>query len=173
MNAMVILSCCSRPSPGVSNGEQHNAPCAISPPQARGRIPNRSSASAAKKRWRNSPVVGGGPPFRKAGAAVLYEPKDLDAWALARSGRRAVPLLSARRRSDDPRANENPALPTLLASRSKHHAQLLRVLRRRRHGSRRPRPRQLALRLRQRLDKGAIIAPTSAATTSRSRTWRA
>jgi hypothetical protein len=31
-------------------------------------------------------VVGGGPPFRKAGAAVLYEPKDLDAWALAKIG---------------------------------------------------------------------------------------
>ncbi|HEY8136191.1 MAG TPA: hypothetical protein VIF61_00025 [Methylocystis sp.] len=31
-------------------------------------------------------VVGGGPPFRKAGPAVLYDPKDLDAWALAKIG---------------------------------------------------------------------------------------
>ncbi len=31
-------------------------------------------------------VVGGGPPFRKAGAIVLYEPAALDAWALAKIG---------------------------------------------------------------------------------------
>jgi len=31
-------------------------------------------------------VVGGGPAFRKAGPAVLYDPKTLDEWALARIG---------------------------------------------------------------------------------------
>jgi hypothetical protein len=31
-------------------------------------------------------VVGGGPAFRKAGPAVLYEPKTLDEWALAKIG---------------------------------------------------------------------------------------
>lgn len=32
-------------------------------------------------------VIGGGPPFRKAGRTPLYAPADLDAWALARIGR--------------------------------------------------------------------------------------
>jgi hypothetical protein len=31
-------------------------------------------------------VVGGGPAFRKAGPAVLYEPKTLDEWALTKIG---------------------------------------------------------------------------------------
>lgn len=31
-------------------------------------------------------VVGGGPPFRKAGRTPLYAPADLDAWALTRIG---------------------------------------------------------------------------------------
>ncbi|MCF3935320.1 hypothetical protein L1787_18150 [Acuticoccus sp. M5D2P5] len=31
-------------------------------------------------------VVGGGPPFRKAGRTPLYDPKDLDAWARNRIG---------------------------------------------------------------------------------------
>jgi hypothetical protein len=30
--------------------------------------------------------VGGGPVFRKANMAVLYDPKDLDEWALAKIG---------------------------------------------------------------------------------------
>jgi hypothetical protein len=29
-------------------------------------------------------TIGGGPVFRKAGTIVLYEPADLDAWALSR-----------------------------------------------------------------------------------------
>lgn len=31
-------------------------------------------------------VVGGGPEYRKAGAAVLYEPAALDAWAQSKIG---------------------------------------------------------------------------------------
>lgn len=31
-------------------------------------------------------VIGGGPPFRKAGRDPLYAPSDLDAWALAKLG---------------------------------------------------------------------------------------
>ena len=31
-------------------------------------------------------VVGGGPEYRKAGRIPLYDPGDLDAWALARLG---------------------------------------------------------------------------------------
>lgn len=30
--------------------------------------------------------IGGGPEFRKAGAAALYEPEKLDEWALAKIG---------------------------------------------------------------------------------------
>jgi hypothetical protein len=32
-------------------------------------------------------TIGGGPSYRKAGSAVLYEPEELDAWAIARIGR--------------------------------------------------------------------------------------
>ena len=32
-------------------------------------------------------VVGGGPPYRKAGRTPLYAPEDLDLWAVSRIGR--------------------------------------------------------------------------------------
>lgn len=31
-------------------------------------------------------VIGGGPPYRKAGRHPIYDPTDLDAWAMSRIG---------------------------------------------------------------------------------------
>ena len=45
-------------------------------------------------------VVGGGPPFHKAGRTPLYTPSDLDAWALARIGARQTS--TSDRREPDP-----------------------------------------------------------------------
>lgn len=45
-------------------------------------------------------VVGGGPAFRKAGQAVLYEPQILDVWAASKIG----PRVSTTAETDMPRA---------------------------------------------------------------------
>lgn len=42
-------------------------------------------------------VIGGGPPFRKAGRYPIYDPMDLDTWAAARIGQ---PRRSTSERAD-------------------------------------------------------------------------
>jgi hypothetical protein len=53
--------------------------------------------------------VGGGPVFRKAGSAVIYEPAALDAWALEKI---SEPRASSSVRGDAPgRASAAPLIP--------------------------------------------------------------
>lgn len=52
---------------------------------------NLARATLAKLR-----VLGGGPPFLKLGAKVLYAPEDLDAWIAAQGKRRSTTDAPAR-----------------------------------------------------------------------------
>jgi hypothetical protein len=49
-------------------------------------VERRWGIRCAKQTLAKLAVVGGGPPFRKAGITPLYNPADLDSWARAKIG---------------------------------------------------------------------------------------
>jgi hypothetical protein len=75
----------SRPDEAVNLGVAH-ATCSISPPPAGWRISQRKVRFRLGKTLAKLASVGGGPVFRKAGVAALYEAEALDAWALGKIG---------------------------------------------------------------------------------------
>jgi hypothetical protein len=49
-------------------------------------VTNRFGFPCSRQWLAKLAVIGGGPPFRKAGRFPIYKPDDLDAWACSRIG---------------------------------------------------------------------------------------
>ncbi|MBA3522497.1 MAG: DNA-binding protein [Gemmatimonadales bacterium] len=66
-----------------------------------GHVPGAERTNLARATLAKLRVLGGGPPFVKLGAKVLYDADDLDAWIAAKGKRRSTTAAPA---PDAPRA---------------------------------------------------------------------